>query len=164
MLAAVVMILIALAAWWRVESAPEEPEGVLTFEHQWPRHVSGTVDYAQTPPAGGDHAAKWLACGAYEQPVPDELAVHSLEHGTVWITYDPALPLEQLHRLEDALPDEGILSPYSGMEAPIVLTVWDRQLRLDNASDPRIEEFVAALANRTAPEPFNSCGGGVTSW
>ena len=49
-------------------------------------HVTGTVDYPQTPPAGGDHNEVLLNCDVYDQPVPNENAVHDLEHGAVWIT------------------------------------------------------------------------------
>ncbi len=64
-------------------------EGIETFENT-ANHVEGAVDYAQTPPVGGDHNAVWLNCGIYDQPVPDENAVHALEHGAVWVTYDAA--------------------------------------------------------------------------
>ena len=47
------------------------------------------------PPVGGAHDPEWLECGAYDAPVRDENAVHDLEHGTVWITYDgPARPAD----------------------------------------------------------------------
>ncbi|KRF17044.1 hypothetical protein ASG90_06845 [Nocardioides sp. Soil797] len=158
---AVVVGLLALACI-RAVSAPDEPDGVIHYDHQLARHVTGSVAYSETPPAGGDHASQWLECGAYDRPVPDELAVHSLEHGTLWITYDPGLPDDQVEALEQALPDEGILSPYDGLPAPIVLTVWNRQLHLDDAEDPRLAEFLEALADKgTAPEPFNTCRGGV---
>src|SRR5690348_8879847 len=54
-----------------------------------PAHTPEDVDYPQSPPAGGPHDPVWLDCGVYEEPVREENAVHDLEHGTVWITYDP---------------------------------------------------------------------------
>src|SRR5439155_7596819 len=59
-------------------------------------HVAGPVDYPQKPPVGGDHAPVWQNCGLYSQPVPTERAVHSMEHGAVWITYRPGLPKSQV--------------------------------------------------------------------
>lgn len=161
---AVVVAMLALACI-RAVSAPDEPAGVIHYDHQLARHVDGVVDYAEVPPAGGDHSPQWLECGVYDEPVPDELSVHSLEHGTVWITYDPALPPAEVDELEKVLPDNGILSPYQALPAPIVLTVWNRQLRLEDVDDPRLDEFLVALADgRTSPEPFNSCRGGVKDW
>lgn len=119
------------------------------------------VDYDVTPPAGGDHWGQWLDCGVYDEPVRDEFAVHDLEHGTVWITYDPDLPDDDVARLADELPQNGIMSPYPGLPAPVVVTVWNTQLRLTGADDPRLPAFVEEYdGGVTAPEPFASCAGG----
>jgi len=125
-------------------------------------HVEGDVDYAQVPPVGGKHDPVWLDCGAYDAPVRDENAVHDLEHGSVWITYRPDLDADGVRTLTEALPQNGILSPYDGLPAPVVVTVWGRQLRLTGADDPRLVLFIQRYgAGRTAPEPFASCAGGV---
>src|SRR5436190_20321045 len=63
---------------------------VRTFRIETRNHVL-EPHYASVPPAGGDHAPQWLACGVYDRPVDDGLAVHALEHGAVWITHDPAM-------------------------------------------------------------------------
>ena len=65
-------------------------------------------------------------------------------------------------RLADALPDNGILSPYDGLPAPVVVTVWGRQLALTGADDPRLKVFIDTYSDgHTAPEPFASCAGGI---
>lgn len=127
-------------------------------------HADDDVDYPQTPPAGGPHANEWLQCGEYDEPVRDENAVHSLEHGTVWITYDEgAVEDDEVEELADVLPDKGILSPYDDLPAPVVVTVWDHQLRLDGADDPRLALFLEEYGDsHTAPEPMASCEGGVS--
>ncbi len=126
-------------------------------------HTEDDVDYPQVPPAGGPHDPRWLECGVYDAPVRDEHAVHSLEHGTVWLTHDADLPDEQVEALAELLPDNGILSPYDGLPSPVVVTVWGRQLALDDADDPRLALFLEEYGNgETAPEPFASCAGGVT--
>jgi hypothetical protein len=125
-------------------------------------HVEEPVDYPTTPPVGGPHARAWLACGLYDVPVPAEHAVHSLEHGTVWITHTPELSGDDLDLLRDLLPDEGILSPHPDLSGPVVVTVWGRQLVLDDADDPRLPLFLEQFGDgHTAPEPFASCEGGV---
>lgn len=134
-------------------------EGVETFSNTG-NHVDGAVEYEQTPPAGGDHNAIWLNCGVYTQPVPNENAVHSLEHGAVWITYDPAqVSAEDISALEAKLPDTyTLLSPYENMDAPIAVSAWNAQLKVDSADDERIDEFIKAYWRSTsAPEPNALC-------
>lgn len=126
-------------------------------------HVSTPVAYAQTPPAGGEHAPVWLNCGTYTKPVPNENAVHSMEHGAVWVTYREDLPAEQVTKLTAALPDTySVLSPYKGLTAPVVASAWGKQLALDSAYDPRLAEFVKAYRQGPqTPEPGAACTGGT---
>ena len=147
--------------------ATEEPistdlSAVQVYDDLDNSHLRGDIDYPQTPPVGGPHAETWLDCGVYLEPVRDENVVHDLEHGTVWITFQPELGDDEVEELADLLPQNGILSPYAGQRAPVVVTVWGRQLELTGADDPRlplfIEEFRGGI---TAPEPNASCAGGV---
>ncbi|CAN5418127.1 hypothetical protein BH11ACT8_BH11ACT8_27950 [soil metagenome] len=126
-------------------------------------HVTTHVDYPQSPPVGGRHFRFWADCGVYEEPLPDEVAVHDLEHGTVWFAYDPdSLDAAELVTLAAALPQNGIMSPYDGLDAPVVLTVWGRRLSLTGVDDPRLALFLDAYAGGpTAPEPLASCAGGL---
>ncbi len=141
---------------------PNIPEAVETFEVTDRSHVQGAVAYEQDPPVGGAHAEIWLNCGFYENPVPNENVVHALEHGVVWITYQPDLPGDQLDTLRAvALESEVIVSPYPGLDSPVVASVWGAQLGLDSADDPDLLNFVASLRNQTAPEAGASCLGGV---
>jgi hypothetical protein len=136
-------------------------EGIETFQNT-ANHVEGAVEYAQTPPAGGDHNAIWLNCGVYTQPVPNENAVHALEHGAVWVTYDPAqVSDDDVAALEAQLPSTyTVLSPYEGMDTPIALSAWNAQVKVDSADDERIEQFIRAYWRSTnAPEPNAACTG-----
>jgi hypothetical protein len=136
--------------------------GVQTYSPE-AGHVPTPVTYEQTPPAGGEHASAWLNCGTYTAPVPNENAVHSMEHGAVWITYRPDLPADQVKRLKDAMPDSfGLLSPYPGITSPVVASAWGRQLALESPDDPRLGEFIRAFRlGDQAPEPGAPCTGGV---
>jgi hypothetical protein len=125
-------------------------------------HTTEDVDYEQVPPVGGPHDPVWLDCGSYDEPVRDENAVHDLEHGTVWISYDPGLDDGDVAALAAALPDNGILAPYDDLPVPVVVTVWGHQLRLTGADDPRLPLFVGEYGDgASAPEPFASCQGGT---
>jgi hypothetical protein len=135
---------------------------VKVYDNVRPGHTDDDVNYPQSPPVGGLHNPKWLACGAYDHPVPEENVVHDLEHGTVWITYRPGLAPLQVNVLVALLPDDGIISPYDNLSAPVVVTVWARQLELRSVDDPRLQLFLAKYGDgHTAPEPLRSCGGGL---
>lgn len=140
-----------------------EIEGVETFTNET-QHVAGTVDYPQNPPAGGPHNQYWLNCGIYDQPQQNENAVHSLEHGAVWVTYDQAqMSGAELDELKSHLPSTYvILSPYEGLPSPIVLSAWNAQLQLERASDTRIPEFFEEYwRNQNVPEPGAACTGAI---
>jgi hypothetical protein len=138
--------------------------GLQTYTGLARDHITGTVSYPQTPPVGGKHSAVWQNCGIYTAPVANETAVHSLEHGAMWITYQPNLPAAQLATLKaDAAGQKyALVSPYPGLPSPIVATVWGAQLKLDTAADPRLKTFIATYASgQQAPEPGGECTGGT---
>lgn len=126
-------------------------------------HVTSEVNYPQTPPTGGEHFATWQNCGIYNRPVQDELAVHSMEHGAVWITYQPDLPADEVERLKNLVRGRTytLLSPYENLPQPIVASAWGVQLTADNASDERLGQFITKYRQGAqTPEPGAACIGG----
>jgi hypothetical protein len=145
-------------------AAPGPPAGVQTFPNLPRNHVPGHVNYPQNPPVGGEHSTQWLTCGIYPTPVPNENAVHSMEHGAVWITYRPDLPTPDLTTLRTATHGQPytLLSPYPGLPTPVVATAWGVQLRLPTASDPRLAQFLGFYQRGPqTPEPGAPCAGGI---
>lgn len=141
-----------------------EPAGVQHFTVTDRTHVTGPVVYAEDPPVGGPHAPIWLNCGFYDSPVATEYAVHSLEHGAVWITYRPDLADQQVAALRQLTRTHAfvVASPYPGLQAPIIASAWGRQLVLDSTDDARLNAFVQAFERGPqAPEPTQPCSGGV---
>ena len=161
--ALVVVIGLAVVLLLRDDDTP--PAGladVKTYSNLDRAHVAGEVNYPQSPPVGGEHDPIWLNCGVYDRPVREENAVHSLEHGAVWITYQPGLSADEIDSLAAKLPEKGILSPFEDQDAPVVVTVWGAQLALDGPDDPRLDLFIQEYGDgRTAPEPQAACVGGV---
>ena len=146
------------------KSPPAAIDGVQSFSGLSSNHVTTPVKYAQTPPVGGNHSAVPLNCAVYSEPVPNENAVHSLEHGAVWVTYDPtAVSGAQLDALRKDIPSTyAILSPYSGDPSPVVASAWGVQLKASGVNDPRIKDFIAKYRSaKSAPEPGAPCSGGV---
>ena len=126
-------------------------------------HTDNEVEYDPAPAPGGPHDPAWLECGTYDEPVREENVEHSLEHGSVWITYDPdEVDGDEIGELEGELPLKGILSPYPGQSAPVIVSVWGAQLELDGADDDRLALFLREYGDgHTSPEPMMSCAGGV---
>lgn len=128
-------------------------------------HVTGEVDYPQTPPVGGAHWEVWQECGFYDEPVRTEAAVHSLEHGAVWITYRPDLPADQVEQIRAYAEHPYVLaSPWEddSLPAPIVLTAWGVQMALESFPAPEADQFVTTYRAARAPEPDAPCTGGIT--
>jgi hypothetical protein len=140
-------------------------EGVTTYDYVCCEHSDGTVDYAESPPVGGLHDVVWQNCGYYDAPVRSENAVHSLEHGAVWITYRPDLPADQIEQLRQLaeLDDYLLVSSYEDQESPIVATAWNNQLEIESTSDPRLSEFISIfLQGPQTPEFGAPCSGGTS--
>lgn len=145
-----------------VRPADEGIDGVLAIRVGSNEHVTSTVDYDRSPPAGGDHNPTPLKCGFYAEEIPSEFVVHSMEHGAVWLAYDPALDpaaIEALHAIARD-NEEVVVTPYAALDVgvAVVASAWARQLVLNSPDDPRLEEFVAKYQDGDqAPEASVSC-------
>lgn len=117
--------------------------------------------YDGVPPTGGPHAPVWQNCGIYRTPIAITNAIHSMEHGAVWITFDAALDATELSALENIAGGDPfiLMSPYPDQGSSVVLTTWDRQLQLERVDDLRIKEFIDRYQQR-APETA-PCSGGI---
>ena len=140
--------------------------GVKTYPNLKQDHVTGKVTYPQNPPVGGPHAGVWLNCGIYDAPVANENAVHSMEHGAVWITYQPTLAAADVQHLASLVKGHSfvILSPYDGLPTPVVASAWGVQLQVQTAYDSRISQFIQKYEQGPqTPEQGASCSGGTGS-
>ncbi len=161
--AAVAIVVIVVLAVRSVQQTGEIA-GVQYFSDLTAQHTTGAVNYAQTPPVGGDHNPEVLNCGIYDQPVPSENAVHSLEHGAVWVTYQPDLPQAEVDKLRNMVRGHShlLLSPYPGLPQPVVASGWGVQLQLPSADDPRLARFLKKYEQGPqTPERGAECDGGV---
>jgi hypothetical protein len=110
-------------------------------------HVKGEVDYPRTPwpPVGGRHDPQWQNANGdvYTRPLREENAVHSLEHGAVWVTYSRALPQAEVEKLRAKVAGVPyrMMSPLPDQPSRVELTAWGHQLSVDSADDPRVDEF-----------------------
>ena len=129
-------------------------------------HVQGAVTYEMTPPNSGEHNAAPQQCAVYTEAIAPEHAVHSLEHGAVWVTYKPDLPADQIEELAGLVTGDPyrLMSPVEDQDSPIELTAWGRTLKVDSASDERVEQFLTAYTNGPqSPERGAACVGNTTT-
>ena len=150
----------------RQQTSMAVPDGIKDFAYQGAQHSEDPVTYTEHPPVGGVHNPVWQNCGYYASPVPNENAVHSLEHGAVWITYQPDLPGDQVQKLKDLADGQSfiLVSPMDGLPSPVVASAWNHQLQLQSANDAGLEQFIRLFRlNKNAPEPGAACAGGTSA-
>ncbi|RKN41957.1 DUF3105 domain-containing protein [Micromonospora endolithica] len=149
-------------------------DGIVNYREKDPelvkggKHQQGAITYSVLPPVAGPHNDAWQNCmgDVYTAPIASEHAVHSLEHGAVWITYRPDLPADQVEKLAAKVRgnEKLMLSPYEGLDKAISLQAWGYQLKVDNADDSRIDDFIKTLkVNASVEGPTALCNQGVTA-
>ncbi|GGK66588.1 DUF3105 domain-containing protein [Ornithinimicrobium pekingense] len=165
--ALVVALVVGVVAFAIIRDSPATADlsAVQTYENQAADHTTEPVEYDSPVPAGGPHHPAWWDCGVYSEPVVTEHAVHSLEHGAVWLSYSPDLPAEQVALLEELGDDDYMLvSPQPEQEAAVVATAWDHQLELDTADEKTLKAFIREYKQgQQTPEPGAACTGGTTT-
>lgn len=147
---------IVVAAIWffflRTQT-PDEINGNPVNEFREDRdHTNDPVNYPMTPPVTGDHSPSAAPCGVHGTQIADELYVHSLEHGTVGVLYDPqqveVATIRDIEALVDEYDDRTISAPYSGTETPISVTSWTKMMRLDEFHEDTVTEYIDAFRGR----------------
>lgn len=155
---------------WRPTAENKDPSaripGVDIKTYEGAEHVQAPtrVRYDSTPPKGGPHDQYWAACTGvvYDRPVRSENMVHSMEHGAVWVAYDPARvsgPALDTLRSKVQGVQYSMLSPFPGLDRPVSMQSWGHQLKVDDAGDQRVDQFLTAVRQNpnTHPEVGASC-------
>jgi hypothetical protein len=114
------------------------------------------VPYASYPPTYGPHWAP-TTWGFHTETVPDERAVHNLEHGGVVASYNniPAESLAALQALLNTYPKDKygevklVIRPYDKITAgTVVLTAWSWVDELPAYDEARVRRFMDAHLNK----------------
>jgi uncharacterized protein DUF3105 len=150
------------------QPASSAPSG----QHLQPNQLPFT--YADTPATSGFHEQSWISePKVFDSQPPETRAVHSLEHGAVFVYYLPpeaegGIAQEVIDRLaEIAQADQAtFLAPYPGLtpETALTLTAWNRRQSCPagdaltpQAAAPIVNGFVTAFeCTGNAPESGNS--------
>jgi hypothetical protein len=160
----IAVLALGLAALLISRLSEGEVEGAVFVDTAVSNQHDASIEYGfgGLPPTGGVHKPTWQNCGIYAEPVAAEYAIHSMEHGAVWLTYHPDLAVSELTFLQDMVRGMSfvILSPYPDQDSDIVLTAWDVQLQVESAFDERIEQFLDRYRQTRGPESA-PCSGGI---
>ncbi|MFJ4831132.1 DUF3105 domain-containing protein [Streptomyces sp. NPDC088747] len=142
-------------------------DGVRTWSAKLSQtHVSKTVKYPMEPPVGGDHNAVWMNCNGdvYGQAINNMNAVHSLEHGAVWVTYNSKAADADVKALAEKVKKTPytLMSPVEDQKDPIMLSAWGKQRTVTSATDGDVDKFFESyVQGEQTPEPGAACTGGL---
>ncbi|MYS89588.1 MULTISPECIES: DUF3105 domain-containing protein [Streptomyces] len=143
-------------------------DGVKTWEGKLSRnHVTKAVKYASEPPVGGDHNQVWMNCNGdvYTKEIDNTNAVHSLEHGAVWVTYNADAKKADVDALAAKVKKTPytLMSPMDDQKDPIMLSAWGHQRTVTGASDPNVDKFFEKFVQgEQTPEPGAACTNGLS--
>lgn len=160
------LALAALAVWFFVfrEPAPVsgDIEGLQTVADVPQGHQEGPLTYDRYPPAGGVHNPRWWNAGIYDEQIPVEKAVHTLEHGAVWLSYSPEATADEIDNLRNLVRGRSctLLAPavYGAQPAKVVAVAWGYALETEDATDPRLNQFISRFERGPqTPEPGATC-------
>jgi Protein of unknown function (DUF3105) len=121
--------------------------------------LGATADYKHFPPSSGLHYGKILNWGFYNEPIPPEYWVHSLEHGGVVILYNCATTCKdtedaiwkvvQNAPAEDQFNEVKILvTPNDKIDHPIIALAWDTELDLEQVDYAVLMDFYNRHVNK----------------
>lgn len=125
-------------------------------------HVSTKEYGGAEPPTSGDHAdpVKW---GPYTTELADVKTLHNLEHGGIYVSYTSDLPKDQIEVLEKMLfppysvdgfkPLKVVLAPRANNDSPLILSSWNRSLKLDAYDRDAVMNYYNTNVNKS-PEPL----------
>ncbi|MEU9376464.1 DUF3105 domain-containing protein [Streptomyces sp. NPDC048255] len=176
--ALIVAGLVGFGAWVMIDQQEKEDarkaalKAPVSGEQTWDaktlgrNHVETPVKYEMTPPVGGDHHPRWMNCNGdvYANPLPEVNAVHSLEHGAVWVTYSEKAGKADVDKLAETVRKTPytLMSPVKEQAGTIMLSAWGKQLTVEDAADPRVAQFFTKyVQGPQTPEPGAACTNGV---
>lgn len=154
-IAAVILAALIGGSIWYSKWSSQNLPGV-AYPDQGREHIKPEQEhlvYNSNPPTSGPHfelPAKW---GIYKEELPDETLIHNLEHGGIWISYQPDIEEELRKKLEHFYDKWGakiIVTPRAKNDTDVALAAWMRleTFSAGDYSDERVEQFIKAFRNK----------------
>jgi len=146
-------------------SRPPAPEVQIgeKVEEQGRNHItqgaSSKFSYNTNPPTSGPHWPQQAECKIYDEEIADESALHSLEHGAVWLSYKDKNDKDLVNKLTEIVkssPGKVLLSPRGKNDSKIAVAAWTRLLKQESLDEKQIKDFIKNYRNQS-PEPLAQC-------
>ena len=112
------------------------------------------IAYNSNPPTSGPHWAGVAGGGVKNEIVPDELVLHSMEHGAVVVWYREDLAQSDVDKIKETFNNASgkkMMLARKDLDVPVALTSWGYLLKLQTIDEAKIKEFIETNNNR-APE------------
>jgi len=150
-----------------VQSAgPDGEDFSVVYDIQSRDHIADGAshpEYNSNPPSSGWHYSSPARGGFYSESLPDEIVIHNLEHGDIWIAYHPDISDEAKNVLESFAGQYVVVSPRTENGGDISLVAWGRvdtfDIENDIVNEGRIRDFIKRYDNR-GPEKVRSIQSG----
>lgn len=143
-------------------------EGLITAKGKLSQDHSDTklkYDLSKSIPMGGVHNSYWVACKVWDTPVAAEYAIHSMEHGAIWIVYNNSLKPAEVNVIKNLAKNDPyiLVTKVDSAKDPITVSAWGFQIKAKKANDIRIPLFIKTYKNsKTTPELGAPCTPGLT--
>lgn len=170
LIAAAVLVVAVGAAWgvWRglrpeaTASGPAQPGTPATADRpriaavadQGRAHIAPGAPhpaYNSNPPTSGWHYATSARWGFYNDELPDELLVHNLEHGGIWISFkdrSDSEVVDALAGLARSYRSKVIVTHRPKNDHRIAAAAWGHLLTLDRFDRDAIVDFINRFKNK----------------
>ncbi|MEK9183309.1 MAG: DUF3105 domain-containing protein [Patescibacteria group bacterium] len=149
-----IIILIIGIIWWGISSPSDYEELGEKIPIMGNNHISLSSPhepYNSNPPTSGPHTGKDADWGAHQDEISDEVAIHNLEHGGIWITYQDKNDQDLKNKMEELArqyQSKILLSPRAKNDSPIALSAWGRLLKLSAFDEIKIKKFIRQYKNK----------------
>ena len=121
-------------------------------------------EYTSDPPSSGPHYGQTAKTGFREEEVRDQNIIHNLEHGDIWISYNPRISEDIKSQLKQFAGGKVIITPREANETDIALVSWGRidDFNIENGilDKQRIKDFIRRYTN-LGPERVGPSTGGI---
>ena len=126
-----------------------------SFAIQGREHISvgdSHPEYNSNPPTSGSHYGQTVNWGVYQDELPDESVIHNLEHGGIWISYQPSIDeaiIEKINEVGRKYPGSVVVAPRAANDSLIALASWGRLEKLSSFDEQLIIEFIKKNKNKS---------------